>query len=58
MSTYTVNWENTTNKSYTPVFTRENEVSCSKKTDVETMMQRIFGKKIKINKVTKNKENK
>ena len=58
MSTYTVNWENITNKSYSPVFTRTNEVSCNHKADVESVMKRVFGNKIKTNKVIKKKESK
>ena len=58
MSTHTVNWDNVTNKGYTPVFTRTNEVSCNHKTDVESIMKRAFGNKIKINKVTKKKVSK
>ena len=58
MSTYTVDWENIANKSYTPVFARINEVSCNHKSDVESIMKRTFGNKIKINKVIKKKERK
>lgn len=58
MSTYTVSWENVTNKSYAPVFKRKNEVRCNTKTGVESIMQRVFGNKIKINKITVKKESK
>lgn len=58
MSTYTVSGENVTNKSYAPVFKRKNEVRCNTKTGVESIMQMVFGKKIKINKITMKKENK
>ncbi len=58
MSTYTVNWENVTSKSYAPVFTRTNEVSCNHKVDVESIMKRVFGNKTKINKIIKKKVSK
>jgi hypothetical protein len=53
MDTYSVNWENKPKKSYTKVFKRTNEVQTNHKENVEKLIHMVFGKDIKINKITK-----
>lgn len=53
MDTYSVNWENVPKKSYTKVLSRTNEVQVNHKENVENVVHSMFGKDIKINKITK-----
>ena len=53
MDTYSVNWENVPKKSYTKVFSRTNEVQVNHKDEVDRIVHSMFGKDIKINKITK-----